>query len=192
MGGTFDPIHVGHLILADQARERFCLERVIFVTAANPPHKVDEIVSDAQHRLKMTSLAVEDNKYFECSAIEMERSGPSYTIDTLRQLLGQFDGNIEICLLLGADEGRDFASWHKPAEICRLAKVVVANRPGMLVNEVIDSLPDELASEIVPLEMPGIDISSTDLRRRVREGESIHYLVPRVVEDYIWAKGLYK
>lgn len=191
MGGTFDPIHWGHLILAEQARERFGLERVLFVTAAQPPHKLGEPVTDASHRLEMTRLAVADNEHFQCSTIEIDRDGPSYTIDTVKQVLDMLGPGAEVCLLLGADEGRDLMKWREPYEIGKLARIVVANRPGLPVSDVIDSLPGDLAEAILPLEMPGVDISSTDLRQRVLAGRSIRYLVPRLVEEYIWEQGLY-
>lgn len=192
MGGTFDPIHAGHLILAEQARERFGLTRVLFVTAASPPHKLGEHVSDAAHRLEMTRLAVADNEFFECSTIEIDRPGPSYTIDTVRQIPELFGPGTEVYLLVGADEGRDLMSWREPYEIQKLASIVVANRPGLPVLAVVASLPEDFARGIVPLEMPGVDISSTDLRERVRSGRSVRYLVPRPVEEYIWANGLYR
>lgn len=191
MGGTFDPIHWGHLILAEQAREVFGLAEVLFVTAAQPPHKLGEPVTDASHRLEMTRLAVADNDVFECSTIEIDRPGPSYTIDTIKQVLELYGPQAEVFLLLGADEGRDLMKWREPYDIMKLATVAVANRPGLPVSEVIDSLPEDFARGIVPLEMPGVDISSTDLRERVRSGRSIRYLVPKLVEEYIWAKGLY-
>lgn len=192
MGGTFDPIHMGHLILAEQARERFALERVLFVVAAIPPHKLEGSVTEVVHRLEMTRLAVADNDSFECSTIEIERAGPSYTVDTVRQVLELYGPDSALYVLLGADEGRDLTKWREPYEIARLARIVIANRPGLPAGDVIESLPKDLASGIIPLDMPGVDISSTDLRERVRSGRSIRYLVPRAVEDYIWSKGLYR
>ncbi len=192
MGGTFDPIHWGHLILAEQAREQFELEKVLFVTAAQPPHKLGEQVTDARHRLEMTRLAVEGNEYFECSTMEIDRPGPSYTIDTIRQLLEVYGPGTEVFLLLGTDEGRDLMKWREPYEIRKLARIVVANRPGVADSEVFDALPEDIAKGIVPLAMPGVDISSTDLRERVRQGRSIRYLVPGQVEDYIRQEGLYR
>ena len=192
MGGTFDPIHWGHLILAEQAREQFGLEKVLFVTAAEPPHKLGEQVTDARHRLEMTRLAVEGNEYFECSTMEIDRPGPSYTIDTVRQILSIYGSDVEVFLLLGTDEGRDLMKWREPYEIQKLARIVVANRPGVPETEVLSTLPADFAKGITPLLMPGVDISSTDLRERVRQGRSIRYLVPRQVEDYIGQEGLYK
>ena len=191
MGGTFDPVHWGHLILAEQARERFGLAKVLFVTAAQPPHKVGECVTDVAYRLEMTRLAIADNELFECSTIEIDRPGPSYTVDTIERILETSGEGTEVYLLLGADEGRDLMTWREPYRIQKLANVVVANRPGLPVAGVIDSLPEDFRGGIVPLEMPGVDISSTDLRERVRSGRSIRYLVPRPVEEYIWANGLY-
>jgi|LSQX01.2.fsa_nt_gb nicotinate-nucleotide adenylyltransferase len=192
MGGTFDPVHIGHLILAEQAKERFGLNKVLFVTAANPPHKPNEALSDAAHRLEMTRLAVEDNDFFECSTIEIDRAGTSYTIDTIRQLLDIYGEKTEIYLLIGADECRDLMSWREPHQICALAKIVVANRPGLPVEEVIESLPANLSRNILRLQMPSVEISSTGLRERIRAGRTIRYLVPQAVEDYIWAKSLYR
>lgn len=191
MGGTFDPIHCGHLILAEQARERFGLEKILFVTAAQPPHKLGESVTEAAHRLEMTRLAIADNDLFECSTIEIDRPGPSYTVDTVRQLLELYGPQIDLYLLLGADEGRDLMKWREPYEIMKLATIAVANRPGLPVSDVIDLLPEDFARGIAPMEMPGVDISATDLRERVRSGRSIRYLVPKSVEEYIWANGLY-
>ena len=190
MGGTFDPIHWGHLILAEQAAERFGLAKVVFVTAGEPPHKTGEPVTDAAHRYEMTRLAIEDNERFECSTIEMNRPGPSYTVDTVRQLAAETGARLYV--LIGADEARDLTKWRDPRGIQKLATIVVANRPGYAVSETIAGLPKELAEKIEPLEMPGVDISSTDLRERVRSGQSIRYLTPRAVEDYILEKGLYK
>jgi nicotinate-nucleotide adenylyltransferase len=192
MGGTFDPVHWGHLILAEQARERFGLEKVLFVTAAQPPHKLGEPVTDARHRLEMTRLAVEDNDRFELSTIEMDRPGPSYTIDTVKQILEAYGAETELFLLLGTDEGRDLMKWRDPYEIKKLARIVVANRPGVPDSEVLSALPEDFARGIEPLLMPGVDISSTDLRERVRSGRSIKYLVPEAVESYILQERLYR
>lgn len=192
MGGTFDPIHWGHLILAEQAREQFGLTQVLFVTAAEPPHKPNEQVTDARHRLEMTRLAIADSEFFECSTIEMDRPGPSYTIDTVKQILDSYGSETEVFLLLGTDEGRDLMKWREPYEIQKLAQIVIANRPGVPESEVLSTLPADFARVIVPLLMPGVDISSTDLRQRVRQGRSIRYLVPKQVEDYIRQEGLYR
>ncbi|MCE5198847.1 MAG: nicotinate-nucleotide adenylyltransferase [Armatimonadota bacterium] len=192
MGGTFDPIHYGHLILAEQAREQFKLDTVLFITAADPPHKTGQEVTPVLYRHQMACLAVKDNGRFECSTLEIERSGPSYTIDTLKQIKGLYNGQADVYLLVGADEAASFMSWRDPYGIQELATVVVANRPGQEVADVIKSLPEDFARCVAPLEMPGVDISSTDLRERVRSGRSIKYLVPELVENYILKTGLYR
>ncbi|MCL5103767.1 MAG: nicotinate-nucleotide adenylyltransferase [Armatimonadetes bacterium] len=192
MGGTFDPIHYGHLILAEQAWEQLGLETVLFVTAADPPHKVSGEVSDAADRHEMARLAVSGNDHFALSSLEIERPGPSYTVDTLGQIKGLYGEDTCVYLLIGADEAADFMRWCKPREILKLATVVVANRPGLEVAEALRALPDDVTSSIMRLEMPGVDISSTDLRARVRRGASMRYLVPEAVERYIMEKGLYR
>jgi nicotinate-nucleotide adenylyltransferase len=191
MGGTFDPIHCGHLILAEQAREQFKLDKVLFVTAADPPHKTGNDITAVEDRHKMVSLAVENNDRFECSTIEIERGGTSYTIDTLKQIKLLYGDRVNIYLLLGADEAATLMSWREPYGIQELATMVVANRPGQEVEDALKLLPEDFARNIEPLKMPGVDISSTDLRERVRSGRSIKYLVPESVENYIVKQGLY-
>jgi nicotinate-nucleotide adenylyltransferase len=191
MGGTFDPIHFGHLVLAEQARETLGLERVLFVTAGNPPHKPDSAVTDAAHRLKMTELAIEGNPFFEAPRIEVEREGPSYTVDTIRGILEGNPGS-ELFLLVGSDEAENFMTWRSPREIVGMATLVVANRPGVEVSSALSRMPEDVRSRAIELKMPGVDISSTDIRDRVRAGRSIKYLVPRAVEDYIAREGLYR
>ena len=192
MGGTFDPIHYGHLILAEQAWEQLGLDKVLFVTAADPPHKIGQAITDAAARHKMMCLAIEGNEHFEPSTIEMERPGPSYTIDTLREILGAYGDATRIYLLLGADEAESFMSWRDPRGIMELATVVFANRPGCVLNESAEIIPDDITRKMVPLEMPGVDISSTDIRDPVKSGRSIRYLLPDVVEKYILGNGLFR
>jgi nicotinate-nucleotide adenylyltransferase len=191
MGGTFDPIHIGHLILADQARERLELDEVLFVPAGDPPHKPDQVVAGADDRFEMVRLAVEDNEHFECSTVELDRAGPSYTIDTIREILGLLGGSTRVYLLMGADEARELMSWRDPYGIQALATIVVADRPGSSFEDAIEPLPKDFARKLVQLEMPGVDVSSTDIRERVRTGRSIRYLVPQAVEDYVLQNRLY-
>jgi len=192
MGGTFDPIHYGHLILADQACDQLDLEKTLFVTSANPPHKISEDITGVEHRHEMVRLAIEEDANFELSDIELRRLGASYTIDTLRELKARYGEETELYLLLGADEARDFMAWRDPFGIAELARICVANRPGHSVDEAVAVLPDELAGQVVRLEIPGVDVSSTDIRGRVGEGRSIRYLTPRAVEVYILRTGLYR
>ena len=191
MGGTFDPVHVGHLILAEQAWEQFRLDEALFVPAGDPPHKPDQVVAEARHRYEMTRLAVEDNDHFECSTAELDRQGPSYTIDTIREILGLLGEGTRVYLLMGADEARDLMSWRDPRGIQELATIVVAGRPGCTFDEAVSGLPEDFASKLVRLDMSAVDISSTDIRERVSVGRSIRYLVPHTVEEYIRANRLY-
>jgi nicotinate-nucleotide adenylyltransferase len=191
MGGTFDPIHFGHLILAEQAREQLQLDKVLFVTAAQPPHKNGIEITPVRHRHQMACLAVLDNDGFECSSIEIERPGTSYTVDTLKQIKGLYGAGVCVYLLVGADEAAMLMSWRDPYGIRDLADVVVANRPGTDVSEAVHALPVDFAKGIVPLQMPGVDISSTDIRERVRTGKSIRYLTPDSIISYVGKERLY-
>ena len=192
MGGTFDPIHYGHLILAQQAWQKLELDKVVFVTSPNPPNKVEQVLTDARDRHEMVRLAVRENDRFECSTIEIERGGVSYTIDTIRQLKRQLEVGSHIHLLLGADEAKMLMTWRDPKGIAELADIVVANRPGHPVAEALENLSADLAERIIRLQIPGVDISSSDIRARVARGESITYLVPPEVEKYIVREGLYR
>lgn len=192
MGGTFDPIHIGHLILGEQAWEALGLDKVLFITAGQPPHKPEAVEAEAVHRYNMVRLAVQDNEHFECSRIELDRPGPSYTIDTIRQILGLYGENTRVYLLVGADEAREFMTWRDPYGIKELSTIVVANRPGYPISEVLAALPPDFASAVKPLEIPGVDISSTDVRARIKLGCSIRYLVPGAVESYIRDNELYR
>lgn len=191
MGGTFDPVHYGHLMLAEQAWETLKLDKVLFITAADPPHKNGIEITPVRHRHQMACLAVLNNDHFECSTLEIERPGPSYTIDTLRQIKGIYGPECCVYLLVGADEAAAMMSWRDPHAIAELATIVVANRPGHSVQDVLKTLPEDFARSIVPLEMPGVDISSTDMRERVHSGRTIRYLAPDAVVGYILEEKIY-
>lgn len=191
MGGTFDPVHYGHLILAQQAKEILELEKVLFVTAASPPHKAGKTVTSASDRHEMVKLAIMDNKSFEPSDVELRRKGVSYTVLTLEQMAKERP-NDRLFLLLGADEAKIYTEWYRPERIADLAQVVVANRPGLEVDDVLSSLPKDLSDKIVSLKIPGVDISSSDIRARVASGKSIKYLVPPSVAHFIGLRGLYR
>lgn len=193
MGGTFDPIHVGHLLAAEEARRHFGLERVLFVPAACPPHKVGKEVTPGFHRLVMAIVATLDHPGFIVSDLELRRPAPSYTLDTLRQLRDQ-EPEAELYFITGADAVLDILAWREPGELVRLATFVGVTRPGYdlgRIDGVRAGLGPEAAERLHVLEMPGVDVSSTEVRRRVRAGESIRYLVPAPVEAYIAKFGLY-
>ena len=194
LGGTFDPVHLGHLILADEAREALALDRLLLMPAAQPWRKSEREVTAAHHRLAMLRLAVADNPAFDVSTIEIDRGGPTFTVETLAALRAEMAAAAELVFLLGEDALLDMPHWRDPAGILRLARLGVAARPGgppIDVDALERALPDLRARvEVVP--MPLIDISSTDIRRRVREGRSIRYLLPRPVQEYIAEHGLYR
>ncbi|NLX85164.1 MAG: nicotinate-nucleotide adenylyltransferase [Synergistaceae bacterium] len=192
MGGTFDPIHYGHLRAADEAHAAFDLSEVIFVPTGHPPHKVGDTVSPAEHRYMMTVLATVDCPYFSVSRIEIDKTGKSYTIDTLRQLKAMPEyADTEFYFITGLDAVMDIVSWKNPEEIMSLCKFVAVNRYGYTYKR-MEELPEDLRSAIVSLEIPLLAISSTELRDRIRRDRSIRFLVPPSVEHFIRKYLLYK
>lgn len=194
LGGTFDPIHVGHLMTAEAVRDEFSLDKVIFIPAAVPPHKMDQQVTEARHRYLMTVLATTSNPHFDVSSIEMDRPGPSYTIDTIYELKRQYGENTDLFFITGADAIADIPTWDRIEELLGLCQFIAATRPGFLPN--VDNIKDyfgELGStRIHRLETPELEISSTNIRERLKRGFSIKYIVPAAVEDYIYKEGLYR
>ncbi len=183
-GGTFDPPHIGHLIVAQDALRSLGLDRVLFVPAAVAPHKQDRTSSGADVRRAMLTAAVGDDVRFDVSSLELDRRPPSYTVDTLRTLRGAAPED-ELYLLIGADQWRIFDDWREGEAIRRLATVVVLSRQG----EAVDPAAPE---DVRFLTVTRVDLSSTEIRRRVREGEPIHYWVPDAVRDIIEREGLYR
>lgn len=193
LGGTFDPVHLGHLILAEEAREQVGLSEVLFVPAGDPWRKADRAVTPAAHRVAMLRRALEGNPQFCLSLMEVERPGPTYTVDTLRALAEERRG-WEIFFLMGLDALLDLPNWRDPQGIVSAARLVVAGRPGVGRADLVEMerrIPG-LAARISWLEMPKVDISASDIRSRVRRGRSIRYLVPPGVAEYIEAHGLYR
>lgn len=181
-GGTFDPPHLGHLAIAEWARERLGLDHVTFVPAGAPPHKRRGVTA-AAHRLAMTRLATRGNRAFRVSPLEARRPGPSFTVDTLRELRRR-DRAARLWLLLGEDSLDDFASWHAPEEILGLARLAVAGREG--------ARPGRGRPPCTWIGNPAIAISSSALRRRARAGRSLRYLVPDPVIAYVARHRLYR
>lgn len=192
MGGTFDPIHYGHLRAADDAHAAFELSEVVFVPTGQPPHKTQQAVSSAEQRYMMTVLATIDCPYFSVSRIEIDREGQSYTIDTLRALkaMPQYS-DTEFYFITGLDAVMDIVSWKNPEEIMDMCKFVAVSRYGY-THKRMEELPIDLRTKIIPLEIPLLAISSTELRDRVRRDWSIRFLVPPTVENFIMKKALYK
>ncbi len=189
LGGTFDPIHYAHLFVAEEARQRFELEQVVFIPCGIPPHKKSYAVSPAEHRFAMTLLATANNPHFRASRIEIEREGVSYTVDTLEQWRSLYPHH-ELFLIMGADSLAYMTSWKQPERICQLAHVIAASRPGFDLTSL--HLPDTLCRRVYVMEMPLLDISATDIRNRVRRGVSIRYLTPDSVVQYILKHQLYR
>lgn len=192
-GGTFDPIHFGHLTLAEQCREQCRLDEVWFVPAAQPPHKQHHAISAAKSRCEMIEFAIAGNRSFRLSSVEIERPGPSFTVTTLEQLNSE-DPSRDLFLLIGADSLLDFPGWRQPKKILELASIAAVNRgerPMPDLSPVRDICGDLADRRIVNVRMPAIDLSSTDIRRRVADGRSIRYLVPRAVEAYLHQHRLY-
>jgi nicotinate-nucleotide adenylyltransferase len=194
LGGTFDPPHVGHLWLATLAVDAIGLDRVLFMPAAQPPHKQGEAVTSASDRLLMTRLAIAGDEAFELTLIEMERSGPSYTIDSVVELRRLYGEEAELFLLMAADSLAQIDAWRQPDELLERIEWVVGPRPGAALPD-RSSLEDrfgERASRIHLLDGPSLDVSSTAIRERVAAGHAIRYLVPRGVEELIVDRGLYR
>ena len=182
-GGTFDPPHVGHLIAAQDALEVLSLDSVLFIPARVPPHKQHVPVTDPSLRLRMIRAATEGDTRFEVSDVELQRTGPSYTVETLRQLREKRPGD-EFFLMLGVDQVREFRTWREPDEVLRLASLAMLARGGVEPADVSD-----IVHQTVPVTR--VDVSSTLVRERVAAGRTIRYLVPDGVEKIIAAEGLY-
>jgi nicotinate-nucleotide adenylyltransferase len=189
-GGTFDPPHTGHLIAAQDAALALGLDRVLFVPAAVPPHKQHRGVTPAEVRLRMLALALGEDERFGIDAVELERPGPSYTVDTLRELRLRQPG--EWTLLVGADQYAEFATWREPEQVLRLATVGVLDRAGTLPHWVPSQVRGEARDGVVRVAVTRVDISSTAIRQRVAAGVSIRYLVPAGVAALIAEAGLYR
>jgi len=195
MGGTFNPIHYGHLIMCEGIREEFGLEKILIIPARIPPHKTDMAIAEAYDRLKMVRLAVADNPYFEASDMELRREGSSYTVDTLMELRKIYAEQKRLFLIMGADSLVQIETWKNYEDIFRLAEIIVAPRPDTqekyLENTII-KLVSQFGARIMKYSGKALDFSSTDIRERVAKGLSIKYLVPPAVEAYIYRNGLYQ
>ena len=194
LGGTFDPIHYGHLIAAEHVHYEFGLDRILVVPNANPPHKENSEVLDADRRYHMVELAIKNNPILELSSLEMKKQGFSYTVDTVDHYRNQFPGT-EIYFITGADSLFFMDTWKDLRRLVELCTFIVVTRPGYSIdrkNEVLEKLPHTLWDKMKQLQIPGLDISSSDIRKRVAEGKPIKYLLPLQVEEYILAQGLYR
>jgi len=193
MGGSFDPIHMGHLIIGENARDSLNLDKVIFIPTGTNPFKRDGATSSSNHRVNMVKLAIELNPYFTMSTIEVERQGISYTIDTLKILKDRYKED-QLYFIIGTDIIFQIEKWKDFQDLFKLCKFALFNRPGKEISEIENRLK-ELSSKhnisFVRLNSPLIDISSTDIRNRLRNKQTIKYLVPKEVEEYILKHNLY-
>ena len=194
LGGTFDPIHVGHLMTAEAVRDEYNLDKVIFIPAAVPPHKRQQEVTMAKHRYVMTVLATCSNPNFEVSDIELKRPGPSYSIDTVHAFLEEYGEDTDFFFIIGADVIPDMGTWNRIEKLLEICEFVAAQRPGCKPDseELRARFGELVAKHIHTLETPEFEVSSTDIRERLRKGHSIRYIVPPEVEEYIYQKGLYR
>lgn len=186
MGGTFDPVHHGHLVAASEAAGEFALDQVVFVPTGQPVFKRDQVVSPAEHRYLMTVIATASNPRFTVSRADIDRAGPTYTIDTLRDLAREYPG-AELFFITGADAMGSILAWRDAEALFQLAHFVGVTRPGHTLHA--RGLPK---GDVSLLEVPALAISSTDVRRRAASGQPIWYLVPDGVVQYIAKYGLYK
>ena len=192
MGGTFDPIHYGHLLMAEEARTAFALDQVMFVPNGRPAHKKVYAVSSPEDRSAMTLLATASNPDFSCSRLELDRPGPSYTIDTLRAVRQMYPDLEALYFITGADAVLEILTWHEYDKLAQECRFIAVTRPGFVLERLAETVGQEFLDCVSFLPIPGLEISSTDLRRRVREGQSVKYLTPEPVEAYIRQQGLYR
>lgn len=186
MGGTFDPIHIGHLVAASEVAHRFSLDRVVFVPTGQPWQKSDRRVSSPEDRYLMTVIATAADERFSVSRVDVDRTGPTYTVDTLRDIRAALGEEHDYCFITGADALGDILSWREPEEVLRLAHLVGVTRPGHVLAD-----PGLAPGRVTLLEIPALAISSSDIRARVSRGDPIRYLVTPGVEAYIAKVGLY-
>ncbi|MCI8867401.1 MAG: nicotinate-nucleotide adenylyltransferase [Anaerotignum sp.] len=195
MGGTFDPIHNGHLVTAEAVRHRFKVDRVVFIPTGRPAHKTDKQVTHNEHRYLMTVLATMRNENFDVSRIEIDRPGITYTIDTIKALKKICRPDVRLYFITGADAIHQIMSWKEPERLLTLCDFVAVTRPGYRKNQMfeeIGEIREKFASRIHYMEVPALAISSSDIRERARKGEPIKYLLPQEVEDYIHKFKLYQ
>jgi nicotinate-nucleotide adenylyltransferase len=191
LGGTFDPIHNGHLLVAEYAAYEFDLEEVLFIPAGDPPHKQGQEITNTDDRYLMTLLATIHNPKFSVSRLEIEKKGLSYTLDTVRELKSS-QPKTKFYFITGADSILEISTWKQPQKLLSEIEFIAASRPGYSLSEMDEELYNDYKDQIHPLEVPRLDISSTEIRRRVRRGEPIKYQLPEEVEIYIKKHGLYQ
>ena len=193
MGGTFDPIHFGHLFIAEEARVRCGLSRVIFFPNHQPAHREGKSAhADPEMRYALTQLGIQDNPHFDISRVEIDRPGPSYAIDTVRQLQAELGSDAELFFIVGADSVGEILTWHRGTELFELCRFVALSRPDFSLEAARRELSSRQLERVIFLETIELDIASRKIRQRVRENLPIRYLLPHTVEQAIQEQGLYK
>lgn len=194
LGGSFDPVHYGHLVAGEEARFALELAEVIFVPAGRPPHKLRRIITPAEHRWEMLSLAIASNQFFRASRVDIDRAGPHYTVDTIALLQRELGSKVEIDFIVGLDSLLEMASWREPERLLQMCHLVAVTRPGWTDLDLskVDPRLREASERIRIIPIPLLDISASGLRERVAAGRPIKYQLPEAVEDYIYRHGLYR
>jgi nicotinate-nucleotide adenylyltransferase len=191
LGGTFDPIHIGHLVVAEEARIKLGFNEVLFVPAGHPLLKPDRKITRADHRVEMVRRAIADNPYFELCTLEVERPGSSYTVDTLMMLREQLGSEASLFFILGRDTLAELPWWKEPKKLVQLCNLVVAPRLGAKDLKHLETEIPGLLDKVIQLDMPVIGISSSEIRHRIAQGLPIRYLVPPEVQKYITEQKIY-
>lgn len=192
LGGTFDPIHYGHLVAAQEAHYQLALEQVLFAPVGDPPHKLAEPLTAVDHRVRMVELAIEGRPGFSLTRVDVDRPGPHYTTDMLARLNQAWGPGTEIFFIAGSDSLGDILDWHRPERIIQQAKLAVVARPGVEVDvDTLEQALPGLRNRLCWVQMPLLEISSTDLRARVRQERPISFFLPPAVEAYLLEQALY-
>lgn len=193
MGGTFDPIHYGHLLIAQSAAEEFALDRVLFLPTGKSPHKSENHVTNKNLRCEMVQIAIKENSNFSISTLEAENTEVNYTYHTL-QKLKQIYRETHFYFIMGEDSLDDFSTWKNPKEICRLATILVAvrNEGGHEIENKIKAAKELYQADMYMLHAPNFSVSSREIRERIRNGKSVHYMLPQEVENFIRQYSLYR
>jgi nicotinate-nucleotide adenylyltransferase len=197
LGGTFDPVHYGHLVVAEEVYATLQLTEIVFVPTGQPPHKMDVEITSAEHRLKMLELAIASNPHFTISRVDLDRPGPSYTVDMLQLLHEEWGEQTAIYFIIGGDSLEDLLGWHDASGILeQLTHIVAVRRPGYIESETyydwLEARLPGIKQRLLVVDTPQLDISASDLRKRVAEGRPIKYQTPESVESYIVQYGLYR
>ncbi len=193
LGGTFDPPHNGHLLIARAALTQLGLARVLFAPTRQPPHKLRNKITPVEQRIEMVRLAIAPHPQFALSRVDVDRAGPTYTVETLRLLREQFNDAVEWFFIMGMDSLVNLPTWHAPAQLIQLCRLAVFPRPGFVADwDALERQIPGVRARVVLLDAPALDIAASDLQARVRAGQSIAHLVPEAVARYIAEQGLYR